>query len=134
MNKISTKITCDLCGAEFALNRNSLTEELVFLVKDGLQHPVTLTELTCPHCGKKYTVLVDDKETEELVSEAKLLLYKKFRYQDKGKQIPKKLEQKYQAATKKLNFKRQQLAEKFDGALYQVEGNMYQLDYRYHAR
>ena len=59
---------------------------------------------------------------------------RRMRFYGKQKPVPQKLQEKYNKLNKKLDFKRRQLAEKFNGALYQSEGDTIQLDYRYHAR
>lgn len=58
----------------------------------------------------------------------------RMKFYGKQKPVHQKLQEKYTKLNRKLDFRRQKLAEKFNGALYQSEGDTIQLDYRYHAR
>lgn len=132
------KVVCDLCGYKFKLTPGVLKEEEVVLTKQKgaliLTRPAVITYLICPSCGKRYPVIVDDSQTLPILEELKETLQRRMKYSRRGAVIPKKLETKYQRLNKKLDFKRQQLAEEFSGAVYQSDGNTIQLDYRYHAR
>lgn len=125
---------CDICHHQFQVSRDTLKEENVTLEKDGLTHDVVLTYLCCPGCGKRYPVIMDDAETLPLLHALKDCMVRRMRFYGKQKPVPQKLQEKYTKLNRKLDFKRHQLAEKFNGALYQSEGDTIQLDYRYHAR
>ena len=47
MKTVNNRIYCNICGAEFAVTKDTLTENEVTLVKEGstVQKPVTLTWL-----------------------------------------------------------------------------------------
>lgn len=128
------KTVCDICHTQFQVSRGTLKEESVTLEKDGLRHEVVLTYLHCPNCGKRYPVIMDDSDTLTILRELKDCMMRRMRFYGKQKPVPQKLQEKYNKLNRKLDFKRQQLAEKFNGALYQSEGDTIQLDYRYHAR
>lgn len=125
---------CDICHHKFQVSRDTLKEENVALEKDGLTHDVVLTYLCCPSCGKRYPVIMDDAETLPLLRELKDCMVRRMKFYGKQKPVPQKLQEKYTKLNRKLDFKRHRLAEKFNGALYQSEGDTIQLDYRYHAR
>lgn len=125
---------CDLCHHQFQVSRDTLKEENVTLEKDGLTHDVVLTYLCCPSCGKRYPVVMDDAETLPLLRELKDCMVRRMKFYGKQKPVPQKLQEKYTKLNRKLDFKRHKLAEKFNGTLYQSEGDTIQLDYRYHAR
>lgn len=130
---------CDLCKRQFNVTKDSLREETVVLHKvlgEGIEtaHEVKLTFLICPSCGKHYPVIMDDETTLPLLAELRETLRRCMKFARKGNPIPSKLQEKYTKLNRKLDFKRQKLAEKFNGALYQSEGDTIQLDYRYHAR
>lgn len=125
---------CDLCHQQFQVSRDTLKEENVTLEKDGLAHDVVLTYLYCPNCGKRYPVIMDNAETLHLLHELKDCMVRRMRFYGNQKPVPQKLQEKYTKLNRKLDFKRHKLAEKFNGALYQSEGDTIQLDYRYHAR
>lgn len=125
---------CDICHYQFQVSRDNLKEENVTLEKDGLAHDVVLTYLRCPSCGKRYPVIMDDAETLPLLHELKDCMMRRMKFYGNQKPVPQKLQEKYTKLNRKLDFRRQQLAEKFNGALYQSEGDTIQLDYRYHAR
>lgn len=136
--KVDNRVVCALCKTSITLRRDKLKEDRVTLEKEcngsKIQHDVVLTQLMCPNCGKSYVVLVDDEDTLDILSELKGYAIKRMKYFVNQKPVPKKLQQKYSQLDRKLDFKRQKLAEKFDGALYQIEGDTIQLDYRHHAR
>ena len=125
---------CDICHYQFQVSRDNLKEENVTLEKDGLAHDVVLTYLRCPSCGKRYPVIMDDAETLPILHELKDCMMRRMKFYGNQKPVPQKLQEKYTKLNRKLDFRRQQLAEKFNGALYQSEGDTIQLDYRYHAR
>lgn len=129
--KVSNKIVCDLCKTEFPMTRDCLKEESVTLEKDGLKHDVVLTFLFCPRCGKSYPVIMDDLETLQILSEYKIYMAHRADYIKKSKPLPQKLQEKCIWYRRKLSFKRHQLAEKFNGAFYQYEGDTIQLDFCY---
>lgn len=125
---------CDICHYQFQVSRDNLKEENVTLEKDGLAHDVVLTYLRCPSCGKRYPVIMDDADTLPILRELKGCMMRRMKFYGKQKPVPQKLQEKYTKLNRKLDFRRQQLAEKFNGAFYQSEGDTIQLDYRYHAR
>lgn len=129
---------CNICKAEFNIAKDTLREERVTLIKssDGavINKKVTLTYILCPHCGKTYPVLMDDEGTLLILQELRACLLRRVKFLTAKKPVPQKLQHKYERLNTKLDFKRQKLAEEFDGAFYQYEGDMIQLDYRYRAR
>lgn len=129
-------VKCDLCGREFRLTKDVLKEEQVTLQKEGMKpHDVTATFLTCPICGKRYPVIVDDETTLPLLEKLRAVMVKQAKLQKAGKPKSAVLERKRKDLNWKLDFKRQQLAEKYNESFYQLEdGTLEQLDYRYHAR
>lgn len=135
-NKTKHTIKCDLCHREFPLTRDILKEEQVTLYQEGLEpHEVRLTYLLCPLCGKRYPVIMDDATTLPLLDKLRGLMSRLGKQVEKGFQPNPSLEKKRKELNRKLDFKRQKLAEKYNGSFYQLEnGLMQQLDYRYHAR
>ena len=127
-------VYCDICKNSIKITKDTLIDEEVWLEKEGISHKVVLTYLICPACGKRYPVIMDDEETLPVLKELREALKRRFKFVRAGKSVPQRLEDKYNRLNRKLDFKRQKLSEKFDGALYQSEGNTIQLDYRYHAR
>lgn len=132
--KIDTKIYCDLCHAEFNLTQSLLREENVKLEKEGTSLPVSMTLLQCPHCGKVYPVSIDSETSKETLAKVRALYMKRVKYLSKNKPVPIRLEERYKNASKKLNLQRQRIAEGFNGAVYQLDGDTIQLDYRYRTR
>lgn len=130
----SKTVVCDLCHQEFELTRDSLRDEKTLLNKDGETHEVTLTYLSCPKCGKQYPVVMDDEETLPILEKLQRVTIHSATYLRVYGKIPYKLRKKKLNLNWKLDFKRQQLAKKFNGALYQYEGDTIQLDYCYHAQ
>lgn len=134
IQKPNTTVVCDICHKEFALSKNFLEEKEVVLEKEGFDpKDATITVLTCPCCGKCYPVILDDEETSGIASELKEVLAKEYKASSKGRKPAQKLTRKHQTLRKKLSFKRQQLAEKFNGSFYQTEDGKEQLDYHYHV-
>lgn len=129
-------IECDLCHGEFPLTRDIVKEEQVTLEKFGEEpHEVTLTWLSCPRCGKRYPVIMDDETTLPLLEKLRKVLAKQFKQAKNGFPQNPQLEKKRRELNRKLDFKRQKLAEKYNKSFYQLEdGTLEQLDYRYHAR
>ena len=129
-------IKCDLCHREFHLTKDVLKEEQVTLHKDGLEpHEVLLTYLLCPLCGKRYPVIMDDESTLPLLEKLRNILGKQVKQNQRGFNLNPQLDKKRRELNRKLDFRRQKLAEKYFGSYYQLEnGLLEQLDYRYHAR
>lgn len=134
MKSLDTKIVCDICKAEYNVSKDTLREERVTLEKDGISIEATITILQCPVCGKTYPVIVDTCKSLTLLEKVRETYYKRAKYLSKNKPIPTRLDEKYKTLNQKLDFQRQQIAEKFNGAIYQLDGDKIQLDYRYHAR
>lgn len=136
VNKTEHTVKCDLCRREFPLTREVVKEEQVTLHQEGLEpHDVRLTYLLCPLCGKRYPVIMDDESTLPLLDKLRNIMSKQLKQSQRGFQPNLQLEKKRKELNRKLDFKRQKLAEKYNGSLYQLEnGLMQQLDYRYHAR
>lgn len=135
-NTAKHTIKCDLCHREFSLTRDVVREEQVTLHKDGLDpHEVQLTYLYCPLCGKRYPVIMDDESTLPLLEKLRNIMAKQAKQAKRGFAPNSQLEKKRKELNRKLDFRRQKLAEKYNGSIYQLEnGLMEQLDYRYHAR
>ena len=129
-------IKCDLCHGEFRLTKDVLKEEQVTLHQEWLEpHEVRLTYLYCPLCGKRYPVIMDDETTLPLLEKLRTVMVKRVKLARKGAPKSAELERKHKDLNWKLDFRRQRLAVKYNGSLYQLEnGLMEQLDYRYHAR
>lgn len=136
MKTVNNRIYCNICGAEFAVTKDTLTENEVTLVKEGsmVQKPVTLTWLQCPHCGKRYVCLMDDAETLAVVRDLREAMAKRLKFLKANKPVPAKLEEKTKRLQRKLDFKRQNLADEYDGSFYQTEDGKEQLDYKIHHR
>lgn len=134
MKSLDTKIVCDICKAEYSVSKDTLREEKVTLEKDGISTEATITILQCPVCGKTYPVIVDTCKSLALLEKVREIYYRRAKYISKHKSIPTRLDEKYKTLNQKLDFQRQQIAEKFNGAIYQLDGDKIQLDYRYHAR
>lgn len=134
MRNLNTKIVCDICKAEYNISKDTLREEKVTLEKDGISTEATITILQCPRCGKTYPVIVDTCKSLTLLEKVREIYCKRAKYLSKHKPIPTRLDERYRTLNKKLDFQRQQIAEKFNGAIYQLDGDKIQLDYRYHAR
>ena len=136
MKTTNNKIFCDICGANFSVTKDTLTENEVILIKEGSteQKPVTLTWLECPHCGKRYICLMDDKETLELAKDLRAAMAKRLKFLKKNRPVPERLEQKTKNLQRKLNFKRQHLADEYNGSFYQTEDGKEQLEYKIHHR
>lgn len=127
-------IRCDLCKGEFRLERRHLKEEQVTLHKEGFApHEVTLTFLECPRCGKRYIVVIDDVKTAAMADKLRAIATKQYKLAKAGKPSSE-LEKKYKAAQWRLDFYRQNLAEKYYGSSYQLGDSLEQLDYRYRTR
>ena len=135
-NKTEHTIKCDLCDREFRLRKDVLKEEQVTLTNEGVKpHDVMVTFLTCPICGKQYPVIVDDETTLPLLKKLQTVVSKQIKQAKKGFSPSPELARKRQQLNWKLDFRRQKLAEKYNGSFYQLEdGTLVQLDYRYHAR
>ena len=129
-------IKCDLCSAEFPLRRELVKEQKVTLTRYGEEpHEVDLTWLQCPRCGKQYPVIMDDESTLPTLEKLRNIMGKQFKLKQRGQNPSPKLERKRKELNWKLDFKRQKLAEKYNGSYYQLEdGTVAQLDYRYHTR
>lgn len=132
--KLDTKIICDICKGEFNITRESLKEVHTLLSKDDASINATITLLQCPLCGKTYPAIVDNEKTCRLLTKLREVQYRRFKCLNKHKPIPARLDERYKTLNQKLDFQRQQIAEKFNGAIYQLDGDKIQLDYRYHAR
>lgn len=136
LKKTNTIVKCDICGYEFSLTKNSLEERKLTLQKEGLKpHEVQVTFLTCPRCGKEYPVIMDDETTLPLLAKLQAVLVKQVKQAKRGYNPSTELARKRQQLNWKLDFKRQQLAEKYNESFYQLEdGTLVQLDYRYRTR
>ena len=134
--KPNTNVKCDICGREFVLNKNVLTEQEITLQKEDLKpHKVRMIFLTCPCCGKEYPVIMDDETTLPLLDKLQVILSKQVKQVKRGFNPSPELARKKQQLNWKLDFKRQKLAEKYNGSFYQLEdGTQVQLDYRYRTR
>jgi uncharacterized Zn-finger protein len=129
-------VECDLCHREFTLTREVLKEEQVTLLpEDAEPHEAVLTNLHCPYCGKHYPVVLDDESTLPLLDKLRNILAKQVKQQQRGFSLDKDTEKKRQELNRKLDFRRQKLAMKYNKSFYQLEdGTREQLEYRYHAR
>ena len=136
LKKPNTAVKCDICGHEFTLTKKSLEERKLTLQKEGLKpHEVQVTFLTCPRCGKEYPVIMDDATPLPLLAKLQTVLAKQVKQAQKGFNLSPELARKKQQLNWKLDFKRQQLAEKYNESFYQLEdGTLVQLDYRYRTR
>lgn len=136
MKTVNNKVYCDICGAEFAVTPYTLTENETALFREGSpeKKPVTLTWLQCPHCGKRYVCLMDDEETVELAKDLRTAMAKRLKFLKANKPVPERLEEKTKQIQRKLDFKRQKLADEYTGSFYQTEDGKEQLDYKIHHR
>lgn len=136
MKTVNNRVFCNICGAAFAVTNNTLTENEVTLIKDGIpeQKQVTLTWLECPHCGKRYICMMDDKDTLILVKDLREAMAKRLKFLKANKPVPARLEEKAKRIQRKLDFKRQKLADEYTESFYQTEDGKEQLDYRHRVR
>lgn len=142
MKPINNKVYCNICGAEFAVTKDTLTENEVLLYKELSpedeyqieEKRVTLTWLQCPHCGKRYICMMDDVETLELVKDLRVSMLKRLKFLKANRPVPEKLEAKTHRIKRKLDFKRQKLAGEYEGSFYQTEDGKEQLDFRHRVR
>lgn len=134
--QIPHTVKCDLCHRDFNLTKDVVKEEQVTLHQEGLEpHEVRLSYLYCPLCGKRYPVIMDDETTLPLLEKLRNVMAKQVKQARNGFPQNPQLEKKRKELNRKLDFRRQKLAEKYNGSIYQLEnGLMEQLDYRYHAR
>lgn len=138
MNYFSTQTTCPICNSIVNLTAGMMTETSTELHKaedltdEGVK--VRLTDFNCPHCGKTCTVSMDDSVTMPLYSCYIALVNRIMKYQAAGRKIPEKMLKKAYDLAEKIDFKRQKLAEKYNGSFYQTEEGKEQLDCRYHVR
>lgn len=136
-NPAGHKISCDVCRAEFILQSKHVRDEEVTLLKDfdgfSIAHKAMLTYLECPHCGKRYIVIMDDESTLPILSTLREVTAKCYKYASKGN-IPHKLIEKRIELNRKLDNKRRELSEKFRGSRYQLGDCEEQLDYCYRAQ
>lgn len=131
---MTTQVHCDLCKKEIPLSKSLVKEERVPLEKDGTLKEVLLTYFSCPSCGKRYVVIVDDDETLEALKAVREVLFKRLNYLRQKKPVPSKLQNRYLKLNRKLDYKRRELSKSIEGSFYQTEDGKEQLDYRYHAR
>ena len=136
MKQISNTVYCDICGAEFAVTKSTLTENEVALFRDGNPETkeVTLTWLECPHCGKRYICIMDDKKTLEIAKDLRVAMAKQLKFLKRNKPVPDRLAKKTKDLQRKLDFKRQKLANEYNGSFYQTEDGKEQLEYKIHHR
>lgn len=136
MKTINNKIFCDICGAEFAVTPYTLTENETTLFREGSPEskPVILTWLQCPHCGKRYICLMDDAETLAILKDLRVAKAKELKFLKANKPVPERLGAKTIKLKRKLDFKRQKLADEYNGSFYQTEDGKEQLDYKIHHR
>lgn len=135
----NTDVICNVCRKPFKLTREVLHEEEIALYKGETKevsttHNVVLTYLTCPLCGKRYVVIMDDAETLPILAEMRDVMKRRLKFLQAGKQTPLKLEEKYKKLNRKLDFRRRQLAEEYNGSFYQLGESVEQLDYCYRAQ
>ena len=95
VNKLQHTIKCDLCHGEFRLNKDSVKEEQVTLLKEGSEpHPVVLTYLNCPLCGKRYPVIMDDAKTLPILAKMRRVVAKQVKLAKAGKPASPELAKK----------------------------------------
>lgn len=135
VKKSSPLVICDICHQDFTLTKGCLTESKVTLEKRGLEpKEVVLTILECPLCGKQYPVTIDDEETLSILEKLTELYKRKLILQQKNRRVHAKMEQRYHALENKLGFRRNQLANEYNGSFYQTAEGKQQLEYRHHVR
>ena len=133
-NDLNTNVVCQICHRSFKISKGDIEEQTVVLEKEGLLPCVaTLTILHCPMCGKQSIVMVDTVETRDLAQQLTSLYTKRINLQQKGYKVHSKLDQKYAQLERKLNYKRNCFAVKYNGSFYQTEDGKEQLDYHYHG-
>lgn len=137
-NPAGHKISCNICHAEFVLQSRHLHDEEVTLLKDfygiSIAHKVMLTYLECPHCGKRYIVIMDDESTLPTLTALREVTEKCYKHASKHRDLPQKLVDKRIKLNRKLDNKRRELSEKFRGSHYQLGDCDEQLDYCYRAQ
>lgn len=130
-NKMPNRqIKCRLCKSMTWVSHDRVKTLDTELCIGDTRYQVHMTTFDCPCCGKTYPVLLDDESTMKMAKSIVDLYAKMHKY----KQPPEKMHLKAQMLNRKLDFKRQNLAKKFEGALYQFEGDTIQLDYCYQAQ
>ena len=78
---------------------------------------------------------MDDATTLPLLAKLQAVIAKQVKQAQRGFNLSPELARKRQQLNWKLDFKRQQLAEKYNESFYQLEdGTLVQLDYRYRTR
>lgn len=133
MKKVTNEVACSHCGGSFSVATGMLSEQTVnsFTLPDKsyLLQRIVITSITCPHCGVKYAVQVDDGDTNKALAELREVMAKRLSYLRKNVPCPVRMEAKYHKLNHKLDFLRAQLAKKLDGSFYQSEEGKEQLDF-----
>lgn len=122
---MDTTIICDQCKGTFGLAEIDLKEEDI-LVDDGAE--LRLTSYTCPMCNKRYTVLIDSKDTLRLLADYRSVCKRLAKYYSKHKTPPSKLIERMFKAKQRLTDTRNRLNKRYDRSFYQIGDKKEQLE------
>lgn len=103
------KIFCDECEGEIEINKNTLADERIEMHKLDKEAVLRLTYLQCPHCGRVYPIMLDDKRTLYYLGKAQ---------KSRGGSGAAK-------AVQQLKNTRQELASKWINGVYTLAGRVY---------
>lgn len=84
-------MTCDTCHTEFKLKKTKFK-----LLKNTADGNVRVQYFSCPECGKKYVVSVENEKLKNMVKEIKKLR-RNYLQELKKKELPKNPDEKTKA-------------------------------------
>ena len=113
MDAISVSMNCQKCNKLVKLTSDVMVYNKQFKTVDGQK--VLLTYFDCPSCGTRHFVQADDGYTSKLRSQATKLAVKMIAAKARGKQLPKKQQDKYNKQQRMLNESRRKLNDQLEG-------------------
>lgn len=120
-------IICDECKGTFGLAAIDLKEEDI-IVDDGVG--LRMTFFTCPVCSKRYTILVDSKDTLRVLADYIDICKRLTKHHNKHKNPPQKLVERMFKTKQRLINARNRLNKRYDKSFYQIGDRKEQLEIR----
>lgn len=128
MNTDIATIICSKCEKSTRIAFDSIEVDVeVEIKKDFSCKKLFLIIYSCPRCGNKMIVQLDDEYSKNLLKDIKKVLAEVAAIRGKGGKVSENKRKKYESLTRELRMYRKALIVDYDGSLYIKDGEVKKL-------
>ena len=117
-NIFNCTVRCCNCGSVFNFSNVKVEKEKY---KFEGKESMWLTHFDCPKCNERVFCQIDNEKTNSLVNDLVKILSRITRCKKNGRDIPKKLQSKYEKNSQELSRLRKEMMKKYNNQWFEDE-------------